>query len=610
MSDRIVNRYLNPRIRQVLYALKRQYGGSIDIYQKGSQSVDYEDGTKTIDKDVIFVQRAIILPAKVLREANQSISVISANKAFIYGGTYDSSTRMFIVDRRDVPDLPELTEDDWIVYDGRKFEIKQFEMAEFDSAFVITGKAVLGDVPEQIHLLAADSLLRLGQTDTTVLSRLYRLQVNNQLQLEQTNDVEFAIGITADNLLALGQSSEVVRSRLLTTNNSLALGQVSGAELVYIRAASSSISLGQASTGSILDPASFVTSWKTDNAGDSGNNQIKLFLESSGTYNFEVKWGDGTSDTITVWNQAETTHTYASAGTYTVVITGTCYGWRQHGDRLKILDVIQWGTVRLGNSSGYFYQCANLTGSATDTLDMTGTTNMQSTFNQASLFNGVCDSWSMSAVTTMASMFPSTLFNQDIGSWNVSSVTNMAVMFSGTPFNQDIGSWDVSAVTDMQQMFKDTPFNQDIDSWVVSAVTNMNQMFRNSSFNQDIGSWNVSSVVLMMGMFYNTSFNQDIGSWNTGAVHDMDWMFRSTPFDQDISSWDITTAVHMALMFEGGGLSTSNYDALLVGWEAQAVQSNVNFHAGSSTYSSGAPATARAALIADHYWTITDGGPA
>lgn len=163
MTDRIVNRHLNQRIRLVLYGLKRQYGGSIDIYQKGSQSVDYETGAKTINKDVIPIRRAIILPAKVLREASQTISVISANKAFIYGGTYDSSTRMFIIDRRDVPELPELTEDDWIVYDGRKFEIKQFEMAEFDSAYVITGKAVLGDVPEQIHLLSADNLLRLEQ---------------------------------------------------------------------------------------------------------------------------------------------------------------------------------------------------------------------------------------------------------------------------------------------------------------------------------------------------------------------------------------------------------------------------------------------------------------
>lgn len=155
------NRYLNRRIRQVLYALKRQYGGPINIYCCLNETVDYDTGTSIRTKEVIHVKRAIILPAKVLREAVQNISVISANKSFIMGGTYDSNTRLFIVDRRDVKaELPELTESDWVVYDGRKYQVKQFEDFEFDSAWVITGKAVHGDLPEQIFELAADSLIR------------------------------------------------------------------------------------------------------------------------------------------------------------------------------------------------------------------------------------------------------------------------------------------------------------------------------------------------------------------------------------------------------------------------------------------------------------------
>ena len=55
--------------------------------------------------------------------------------------------------------------------------------------------------------------------------------------------------------------------------------------------------------------ADFVSQWKTDNPGVSNNDQITLPLVSGGTYNFLVQWGDGNSDTITVWNQAETTHT-------------------------------------------------------------------------------------------------------------------------------------------------------------------------------------------------------------------------------------------------------------------------------------------------------------
>lgn len=159
---------LNRQILNALYMLKRQYGGSFDLYRRGSAgSTDHLTGVVIVDKSVININKGIILPTKVIREAVQNISVISANKSFVVGGSYDSSTRTFIIDRRDVPELNlkdfDPTPDDWIVYKGRKYEIKNFEEFEFDSAWVFTGKSVLGDIPEQIFLLSADNLIRVDQ---------------------------------------------------------------------------------------------------------------------------------------------------------------------------------------------------------------------------------------------------------------------------------------------------------------------------------------------------------------------------------------------------------------------------------------------------------------
>lgn len=39
-----------------------------------------------------------------------------------------------------------------------------------------------------------------------------------------------------------------------------------------------------------------------------------LPLVSYGKYDFSVDWGDGNSDRITAWDQAEKTHNYASSG--------------------------------------------------------------------------------------------------------------------------------------------------------------------------------------------------------------------------------------------------------------------------------------------------------
>jgi surface protein len=199
--------------------------------------------------------------------------------------------------------------------------------------------------------------------------------------------------------------------------------------------------------------STFVTRWNTTrtSSGSSTAAQIQLPLEAGGTYNFVVQWGDGTSETITASSQA--LHTYSAAGVYNVTITGTLLRWRfgNSGDRLKLLDVMQWGTMRLGNNGFYFWGASNMVMSAVDTPDLTGTTNMQSMFHDASSFNQPIGGWDVSRVTNMQNMFAGAFsFNQPIGGWNVSSATNMVGMFqSASSFNQPIGGWDVSSVTTM-----------------------------------------------------------------------------------------------------------------------------------------------------------------
>ncbi|AFM02697.1 surface protein 26-residue repeat-containing protein [Bernardetia litoralis DSM 6794] len=286
-------------------------------------------------------------------------------------------------------------------------------------------------------------------------------------------------------------------------------------------------------------------------------------------------------------------------------------------------------------------------------------TSMSATFSRATSFNQDIGGWNTSAVTNMSTMFSAaTAFNQDIGGWNTSAVMSMGGMFQlATSFNQDIGRWNTSAVTDMFGMFGNAPsFNQDISGWNTSAVTNMGGMFNNAdAFNQDIGRWNTSAVTNMRGMFagtnsfnqdiggwntsvvtnmismfastesfnqdisgWNTSavtsmstmfqfadaFNQDIGGWNTSAVTNMSRMFNlATSFNQDIGGWNITAVTSMDFMLNNSALNIANYDATLIGWEAQNVQPNVNLGALNLQYCNAV--TERNRLIsAPNNWTI------
>ncbi len=265
----------------------------------------------------------------------------------------------------------------------------------------------------------------------------------------------------------------------------------------------------------------------------------------------------------------------------------------------------------------YFTRPSTTTPIPFNNIVTTLVTNMSTMFLQATSFNQNIDSWDVSNVTNMNAMFlQATSFNQNIDSWDVSNVTNMGAMFNvASTFNQPIGSWNLGNVTNMSFMFyQATSFNQPIGNWNVSGVTNMAGMFEvATSFNQNIGSWNVGNVTNMSFMFgLATSFNQPIGSWNVINVSNMSSMFdAATSFNQNIGSWNVINVTDMQSMFINAGLSTVNYDALLIGWSTISaneipLKPNVPFDAGTSKYCNGA--TARASIISTYGWTITDAG--
>ncbi len=333
-----------------------------------------------------------------------------------------------------------------------------------------------------------------------------------------------------------------------------------------------------------------------------------------------VDWGEGSSfEPITTGN---TSHTFGTAGEHTIrfknlndIYINNHFFGNSGGEKYTAIE--QWGTaVWNAHMSRAFRGAGNLTArSDAGTPDMSSVTDMGFMFSGAASFNQDIGGWDVSKVTNMESMFSNAAsFNQDIGSWDVSKVTIMRSMFNGAAsFNQDIGSWDVSKVTDMFAMFSDADaFNQDIGSWDVSQVTDMSVMFSGAeAFNQNIGSWDVSQVTDMGFMFQNApSFNQDIGSWDVSKVTTMWNMFdNASSFNQDIGSWNVSQVTSMFRMFANTTLSPENYDSLLIGWNAQSLQTGRSFNAGNSKYTSAAQA-ARDNMVATngHGWTITDGG--
>ncbi len=307
----------------------------------------------------------------------------------------------------------------------------------------------------------------------------------------------------------------------------------------------------------VREIAGFITTWQTtvDNESITISTRFDEYM-----YDYTIDWGDGTMDT----NQTEdATHNYTSAGTYTVVITGefpAIYFGRDDVNAKKILTIDQWDDIVWQTMFEAFRGCTNLAYNATDAPILSEVTTMNSMFYGASIFNG------------------------DISNWDVSNVTRMGSMFGGaSAFNQDIGSWDVSNVKSMNGMFEEaSSFNQDIGSWDVSNLENMGFMFYlASAFNQDVSSWDVSNVTAMFSAFEGaSSFNQDVGSWDISNVTSLTWMLSNT------------------------GLSTTNYDATLVGWAAlSTLPTGLELQVFGLTYCADGE-TARDFLINDKDWII------
>jgi surface protein len=302
--------------------------------------------------------------------------------------------------------------------------------------------------------------------------------------------------------------------------------------------------------GDIILPFQFTINTNSTSAGSTSNNQFQLPLSnvvSPITPNFTIYWGDGSSDFVNSFTSP--IHTYSTIGIYTITIEGDISGikFNNTGDRLKMFNVISWGTrTNLGSTSNTiqasdFYGCGNLTSNATDSPILVGS--LQSMFRGCILLNGGISNWNTSQVKSMNGVFrAATLFNQNIGNWDVGNVIDFSNMFlSNTVFNNGGSS--------------------SINNWNTSNATNMTQLFLNvSAFNQPIGNWDVSKVAV--GQFGN---------------------FINNP-------------------------SYSHLDNIYNGWSTKTLIPNNSVSFGTAKYTSEGVAGRAILTSPPNNWTITDGG--
>lgn len=302
----------------------------------------------------------------------------------------------------------------------------------------------------------------------------------------------------------------------------------------------------------------FIMTIDTTKAGSASNTFI-LPCGNYGTYSAVIDWGDNTTSTITTYNDADLTHVYSVGGVYTVKISGHLpwINFANTGDRLKVMSIENWGINDWEALDNSFYGCANLVINALDTPILSNLT--YSTDGRLyRTFRG-CTS-----LTTIS----------NFKNWDTSLVKNTIGLFMGCTGLTDIdmSNMDFSICTSFGANTADSMF---------SGCTNLN------SVNVTGVSINTSASVSVNSMFYNCGTFDLIG----------------------LDTWDISQINNYTSFLQLSKITTIEYDKLLIAWDSQDAVNSLAVNFGTSTYTLGsASATARAGLIANDLWTITDGG--
>ena len=181
---------------------------------------------------------------------------------------------------------------------------------------------------------------------------------------------------------------------------------------------------------------------------------------NNGTFNATVDYGDGTgSQTVTAYNDSNLTHSFATAGQYTITIDGTFPSVRFNDNvasREALDEVVDLGDVGWVTFFRGFRECTNLT-----TFNG-GTANTSSVTNMYQVFTGC------SSLTTL-----------DLSNFDTSSANNMSYMFRGCSSltNLDIKHFDISSVTDGTSFLQGannalttTAYDELLEAWAAQDV--------------------------------------------------------------------------------------------------------------------------------------------
>lgn len=151
-------------LRRVIYKLKQKYGFPVDIYRFNKSSPNPETGAITSDKVTFSINKAVLLSApSLLRTFYYDVTYLITNRNFAYGELLDIEKSIFLIDNSDLPRGFIFTQDDFLVYDKKRYSISKLDFIDQNIGVLVQAKEVKGTEVDNIINLNVISTLPITQ---------------------------------------------------------------------------------------------------------------------------------------------------------------------------------------------------------------------------------------------------------------------------------------------------------------------------------------------------------------------------------------------------------------------------------------------------------------
>ncbi len=126
------------QISIILYRLKRNYGTRILLRRLLKDRTNLETGKVSREYIEVKIKRGIALPEQLKPSFVYDIAFLAANKNFTYGGLFGSSTRLVILDGKDIPSSFVIAEDDELIFDRKIHSVKSINDTAEKKGYILT----------------------------------------------------------------------------------------------------------------------------------------------------------------------------------------------------------------------------------------------------------------------------------------------------------------------------------------------------------------------------------------------------------------------------------------------------------------------------------------